>query len=140
MNKNQSAKKGRAAARKSGTSVAEWIVAGVSCVALLSVLAYLVVGGLTTQDGVPRIVVLPMRTMAGNGGHVIEFSASNQGDKSVAAVEIKGELRNGEAVVEQSSVVLDYIPQNSERRGALTFTADPAGHELHLFAGGYVEP
>lgn len=128
------------AARKPGTSMTEWIIAGISCVALLSVLAYLVVDGLSAHNGAPRIVVLPVGTTPNNGDYVIEFSVSNQGEKSVAEVEIKGELRDGDQIVEESSVVLDYVPQKSERRGALIFTADPDGHQLRLFAGGYIEP
>lgn len=130
----------KAAARKPGTSITEWIIAGISCVALLSVLAYLVADGLGAHNGAPQIVVLPVGTTASHGGYVVEFSASNREGKSVAAVEIKGELRDGNEVVEESSVVLDYVPQKSERRGALTFTTDPEGYELRLYAGGYIEP
>lgn len=130
----------KAAARKPGTSIAEWIFAGISCAALLSVLTYLVIDGLSAPDGTPEIVVVPAGTTPGNDRYVVEFSASNRGGKSVAAVEIKGELRDDKGVVEESSVVLDYVPQKSERRGALIFTADPNRHQLRLFAGGYIEP
>jgi uncharacterized protein (TIGR02588 family) len=130
----------KAAARKPGTSIAEWVIAGISCVGLLSVLAYLVVDGFSAHDGAPEIVVLSVGTTPNNGGYVVEFSASNRGEKSVAEVEIKGELRDGDDVAEESSVILDYLPQKSERRGALIFTADPGSYQLRLFAVGYIEP
>ena len=37
-------------------------------------------------------------------------------------------------------MTLDYLPQDSERRGGLFFTEDPAAYELVLRAQGYAEP
>ncbi|ASP54092.1 TIGR02588 family protein [Sinorhizobium meliloti] len=126
--------------RKPGTSIAEWIVAGVSCLALLAVLGYLILDGLSGRNGAADIIVLPAEVTAMNDGYVVEFAANNRAGKSVAAVEIKGELRDGEEVVEESGVTIDYIPQKSERKGALIFRSDPEGYELRIFASGYSEP
>lgn len=130
----------KAMTRKPGTSVTEWVVAGISSVALLAVLSYLVVDGLSTSDGTARIVVLPLAVAVTEGGYVVEFAAENRAEKSVAAVEIKGELRNGDEVVEESSATLDYVPQKSQRKGALIFSRDPEAYDLRLFASGYSEP
>lgn len=126
--------------RKPGTSVTEWIVAGVSCLALLAVLGYLILDGLSGRNGAADIIVLPTKVTAMNDGYVVEFAANNRAGKSVAAVEIKGELRDGEEVVEESSVTIDYIPQMSDRKGALIFRSDPETYELRISASGYSEP
>ena len=126
--------------RKPGTSITEWIVAGVSCLALLAVLGYLILDGLTGSNGPADIIVLPTEVTAMNDGYVVEFSADNRAGKSVASVEIKGELHDGQEVVEESRVTLDYIPQKSGRNGALIFRSDPEAHELRIFASGYSEP
>ncbi|RWM14876.1 MAG: TIGR02588 family protein [Mesorhizobium sp.] len=136
--KQQSDDKGKT--RKSGTSLTEWVVAGISSVALLAVLSYLVIDGLSARNGTARIVVLPLAVAATEGGYVVEFAAANRAGKSVAAVEIKGELRNGDEVVEESSATLDYVPQESQRKGALIFRRDPEAYDLRLFASGYSEP
>jgi uncharacterized protein (TIGR02588 family) len=136
--KQQSEKDG--ITRKPGTSVTEWIVAGTSCVALLAVLSYLVIDGLSRRNGTAEIVVRPLEIAATEGGYVVEFAAANSAGKSVAAVEIKGELRNGDDIVEESSATLDYIPQKSERLGALIFRRNPEAYDLRLFASGYSEP
>ncbi|TIQ22899.1 MAG: TIGR02588 family protein [Mesorhizobium sp.] len=136
--KQQSDDKGKAC--KPGTSLTEWVVAGISAIALLAVLGYLVVDGLSARDGTARIVVMPLAVAANEGGFVVEFAAANRAGKSVAAVEVKGELRNGDEVVEESSATLDYVPQNSQRKGALIFTHDPEAYDLRLFASGYSEP
>lgn len=136
--KQQSDNKG--ITRKPGTSVTEWMVAGISSVALLSVLSYLVLDGLSGRNGTAQIVVLPLEVAATEGGYVVEFAAANRAGQSVAAVEIKGELRSGDEVVEESSATLDYIPQKSQRKGALIFRRNPEAHDLRLFASGYSEP
>ncbi|MFU0507806.1 TIGR02588 family protein [Pseudaminobacter sp. NGMCC 1.201702] len=128
------------ATRKPGTSTTEWIVAGISCAVLLAVLGYLVVEGLSGRNGAAQLVVAPIEITATDGGYVVEFSVSNRAGKSVAAVEIKGELRDGDKVIEESGATLDYIPQDSERLGALIFRSDPKARELRLFASGYAEP
>jgi uncharacterized protein (TIGR02588 family) len=128
------------ATRKPGTSTTEWIVAGISCLVLLAVLGYLVVDGLSGRNGMAQLVVLPVEIAATDAGYVVEFSASNRAGKSVAAVEINGELRDGDEVIEESSATLDYIPQDSERLGALIFRRNPKALELRLFASGYTEP
>lgn len=126
--------------RKPGTSVAEWIVTGVSCLALLAVLGYLILDGLSGSNGPADIIVLPTEVTAMNDGYVVEFSADNRAGKSVASVEIKGELHDGQEVIEESSVTIDYIPQKSGRIGALIFRSDPETYELRIFASGYSKP
>jgi uncharacterized protein (TIGR02588 family) len=130
----------KAQTRKTGTSITEWVVAGISSVALLAVLTYLVIDGLSARNGTARIVVLPLAVAVTEGGYVVEFAATNRAGKSVAAVEIKGELRNGDEIVEESSATLDYVPQESQRKGALIFRRDPEAYDLRLFASGYSEP
>ncbi|WP_419696520.1 TIGR02588 family protein [Mesorhizobium muleiense] len=115
-------------------------MAGISSAVLLAVLSYLVVDGVSTRDGTARIIVQPLGVAVTEGGYVVEFAAANRAGKSVAAVEIKGELRNGDEVVEDSSATLDYVPQNSQRKGALIFRRDPKAYDLRLFAIGYSEP
>ncbi|TCN36395.1 TIGR02588 family protein [Sinorhizobium americanum] len=126
--------------RRPGTSTVEWIAAGTSSLALLAVLAYLVVEGLSEPKGTAQLVVLPVQVTSTNGSYVVEFAAENRAGRSVAAVEIQGELRKGDEVVEESSALLDYIPQQSERKGAVIFQRDPKAYELRLFARGYTDP
>lgn len=139
--KNKREKNGKGDRREPGTSTIEWIVAGVGCLLLLAVIAYLLTDALSGRNGgTTSIVVETVRIEAGAGGYVVEFSASNRGGKSVAGVEITGELRQDGEVVEERSVTLDYVPQHSERIGALIFRNDPQAHELRIFATGYITP
>jgi uncharacterized protein (TIGR02588 family) len=126
--------------RKPGTSIVEWAIAAISCILLFLVLTVLVVEGLSEPARVVELVVRPVGTAATDSGFVVEFSATNQSAKSVAAVEITGELRNGEQVIEARHARLDYLPRNSEQRGAVIFQNDPRSYALQLFAVAYSEP
>ena len=141
-NKQQNAQPGqKGEMRAPGTSILEWVVPGVSCLLLIAVLAYLTVVGVVGDQGTPpELVVEPIAVSATGGGFVVEFSASNRSRESVSAVEIGGELRNHDEVVEEASANLDYIPQHSKRRGALIFRKAPNQHQMHLMARGYAEP
>jgi uncharacterized protein (TIGR02588 family) len=71
---------------------------------------------------------------------VVQVRARNGGHATAASVRIVGELVSDTGVVETSDVVLDYVPERSERRGALIFTRDPARYRLELRPAGYARP
>ncbi|NRP70968.1 hypothetical protein ILFOPFJJ_01850 [Ensifer psoraleae] len=126
--------------RKPGTSIVEWVIAVTSCILLFLVLITLVVEGLSEPARVAELIVRPVGTATTDSGFVVEFAATNRSAKSVSAVEITGELRNGGQVVEARHARLDYMPKESEQRGAVIFQNDPRSHELHFFAVAYSEP
>lgn len=126
--------------REPGTSTIEWIVAGIGCLLLLTVIAYLVSDALSGRNGPADIVVQAVGTSAGEGGYVVEFIAGNRAGRSAAGIEITGQLRDGDEVVEERGVTLDYVPQRSERSGALIFRRNPEEFDLRLFATGYTLP
>ena len=53
---------------------------------------------------------------------------------------VHGEIRAGGASVEESEVVLDYVPPGARRRGALQFRTDPSEHELEVRVTGFASP
>ncbi len=126
--------------RQPGTSALEWAVAGISALGLTVVILYLVISALTDNNGPAQIEIRQLGVTAREDHYIVEFAAANLAGASVAAVEIRGELRDGTEVVEESSVTLDYLPRDSEREGALIFTKDPRAHDLVLSAGGYTDP
>ena len=118
---------------------AEKIVGAVSAAVILAIMAFLAVGALG-NDGGPPDVVVEMRgvTQAGTGW-LVEFEATNLGNTGATHLEIAGEIP-GPAGSERQSVVLDYLPPRSTRRGGLYFTGDPRTRPLTLRAVGYQSP
>lgn len=75
-------------------------------------------------------------------GFVVEVTAVNRSGGSAAAVEVEveGALMSGDAAIETSSLIFDYVPGRAERKGGLFFTQDPRRHRFAVRALGYQEP
>jgi len=122
------------------TSPVEWAIAGLSALLLAATLAYMVIFAFS-EPRTPPAVTLSVATVTTNpGGYRVVFRADNAGGAAAAGLQVSGELRAGETVVETSQATIDYLPQRSGRQGGLFFTRDPEELELSLRAEGYSEP
>lgn len=118
----------------------EWIVGGVSALAVAAMAGFLLWEAAGGDRSPPVLQVVAGPVAAAGEGYRIAFRVRNDGEAAAAAVVIEGELRSGERVVETSTVTIDYIAGNSERGGGLVFAADPARHTLRIRATGYADP
>lgn len=109
---------------------------------LLSALGMLLYQGLFQEEMPPDIAVEAeaVTRLASGDGFLVAVRARNRGGQTATAVQVRGELREGERVVESSSFQFDYVPDHSERRGGLFFRHDPGALRLELRATGYAEP
>ena len=127
--------------RKAAGSRLEWttaIVGGIIALALLGLIAWEAMSG--GDRGPPVVELRVERVTATAGGYVVEIEARNRGSRTAAALEVEGTLRSGEATVETSRAVLDYLPGKSRRGLGLIFTRNPAEHQLEIRPTGYEEP
>ncbi|WP_181703700.1 hypothetical protein [Chthonobacter albigriseus] len=123
-----------------GTSTLEWIVAGVGVVLVASLVVFLALQAFTQAEGPPVIVLEPVGIeKVGDHWHV-EVRVRNDGFSTAAALDIAGELKDGEETVGEATATLDYLPRHSERKAGLFFNQDPGAYRLELHARGYVEP
>lgn len=129
------------AGRSGGTAIplAERIVGAVSAVVILGLMGFLVVRALGNDGGPPDIVVEMHSVTQAGTGWLVEFDVTNLGSSGAAHLEIAGEIP-GPAGTERQSVILDYVPPRSTRRGGLWFTGDPRTRPLTLRAVGYQSP
>jgi uncharacterized protein (TIGR02588 family) len=77
------------------------------------------------------------------GGYLVQFGASNQGRKTAAAVVIEGALYDPASPtepLETAEITFDYIPDQSDRTGALIFEHDPRTLDLRLQVKGFMDP
>lgn len=148
MAERRDRRKSRAASSEGGNraknagevSAWEWVVAGVSALLVVAVIATLLYQQVGTPDTPPQVAVAPERIVDVEGGYLVEFVARNQGNATAADVEIEGRLESGDGRVETSTVTLDFVPANAIRRGGLYFEGDPRAGRLSLDANGYREP
>ncbi|WP_083656246.1 hypothetical protein [Mongoliimonas terrestris] len=123
-----------------GTSPVEWAVAALGAAILAGVIGYLAHDGLTGSGAPPDLSVRVVSTLPAKAGHHVQVLVLNDGQSPAAAVDVVGELRDGETVVEEASTTVDYLPQNSEKPAGLMFTEDPAAFRLVVRAAGYTAP
>lgn len=123
-----------------GTAPLEWAVAAIGAAILAGVIGYLVHDGLAGSGAPPDLSVRVVTVIPVKAGHLVQVLVLNDGHSPAAAVEVVGELKEGDTVVEESTVTVDYLPQMSEKPAGLMFTADPAEHELTVRAAGYADP
>lgn len=120
-------------------AIAEWVLSGLCACLVVLMIGYVLYRAVVASDAQPELSVVIERIEPAAQGFRVLFDAVNQGDATAASVKIVGEVRQGEAVVEESDVVLDYLPARSEQKGALLFNSDPRDR-LQIKAAGYSEP
>lgn len=119
----------------------EWVAAGFGLILILGMMAVIGQEALRGDaDQLPSIEVRAARIASTPSGYVVEIVATNRTGGTAAAVQIEGELMNGETSVETSSLTFDYVPGHAERKGGLFFTEDPRRHRLEVRALGYQAP
>lgn len=123
-----------------GLRLVQWLLAALSLVIVAGTIGFLVWQGAAVRNGPPLLTVRADRTIPQEGGWLVEFTAANRGGAAAAQVRVEGRLEAGARPAESSSVVLDYVPAKSERRGGLYFSSDPGQDRLSLRIHGYAEP
>ncbi len=123
------------------TSALEWIAGVVGLVLTVTMMGFIGWQAVeVTGSGPPIIDVRVERIMTAGSGWVAEIVAVNLSPFTAAAVQIQGELREGETIVATSQVTFDYVPGHSEQHGGLYFDRDPNEGALSLRALGYMTP
>lgn len=127
--------------KDSGTPILEWISVAIGFVLTLAMLGFIGWQALTsTGEEPPAVEVRIERIAPAAGGWVVEIAAVNSSPATAAAVQIEGELKEGERVLATSQMTLDYVPGNSERQGGLFFRDNPEAYNLEIRALGYAKP
>lgn len=116
---------------------AEWLVAALSAALVLAMVGFVFYQAISDTGAPPRLVVRVDRVEQAGEAYRVQFRLANGGERTAAAVRVTGELRDGDRVIDRRAVSLDYVPAQSERRGALLFSHDPRRYDLQLRAEGY---
>ena len=122
------------------TSRLEWFAAAISAAVLLGMIGYMMVYALTHPNSPPQITLVAGQVEQNGPGYRMAFTVRNDGSQTAAALQVRGVLRAGDVVVEESRAVIDYVPGTSERKGGLLFTRDPRQNTLELRGEGYSDP
>lgn len=121
------------------TPLAERILGAVSAAVIMVLMGFLVVRALA-NDGTPPDIVVEMSGVTQVGAAwLVEVEATNLGSAAATDLEIEGEMP-GPGGSERRSIILEYVPAKSSRRGGLYFSGDPRTRPVTLRAVGYRAP
>lgn len=120
--------------------VLEWLTGMVSAACVLAMIGWIGVQAIRQRDDAPDLSVRVVRQEARSGGYQVEFEVSNAASATASQVLVRGELLDGDAVVETVETTLDYVPMQSKATGGVIFRHDPAGRTVRIGAVGYTDP
>ncbi len=105
----------------------EWIVLGVSIVAIVALVGILVVQGLGESRPVsPNIELRIDEGRSTGAGWIIPADASNDGDQAGVAVVFEASAEVG-GEEEASEITVDFLPAGTTVEVAFAFSAEPDG-------------
>jgi uncharacterized protein (TIGR02588 family) len=125
--------------KTAGISIWEWIAAGVGAAIVVATIATLLDAG--RRERTPPLLSVRVEGVEPAGAYFrVRFAVRNDGGSTAAEVVVRGEVETTSRPLESGEVTFDYVPDGSERRGALLFIGDPGAARLAIRPTGYREP
>jgi uncharacterized protein (TIGR02588 family) len=118
----------------------EWLIAAIGLVLVVGTIGFMLYQAFTVKDTPPSFKTNVERIEQVNSGYIVIFKIINEGEQTASGVEIEGEIKDGDKIIETSGVSLDYVPSKSESKGGLFFKQNPKQFQLEIRAKGYSEP
>lgn len=106
----------------------EWVVLGVSAAAVIGLVGFLLVDGITDQ-GRPPLPVVELQTEAAYdvaGGWIIPAVVTNDGDEAAEALVLRATATVGERD-EESDVTVDFLAPGTDIEVSFGFSGPPDG-------------
>jgi uncharacterized protein (TIGR02588 family) len=125
---------------KQRKNVLEWVVFGVSAIAIAAVLTALLLGGTTSGDSPPSLKVSVGAPAAVADSYRVPVVVENTGDRTAEDAHVEVVLTDGEQVVERGELTIAFVPRGSRREGWVTFRHDPRRFTIVARATGFNEP
>ena len=122
------------------TPVLEWIFGSLGATLFLLGLGFLVAEGLQGHDNPGRIEFKVQEIAQAGDAFSVRYSAHNLGTLTLADLNVRAELLQGNTVVETAHGTLDFLPGESSRTAGFFFRRDPRQLNLVISAEGYQDP
>jgi uncharacterized protein (TIGR02588 family) len=118
----------------------EWLTGAISAAIVIGLVAWIGKDALIDRDDSPDLQAAVVRTEQRSNGFQVLFEMANRASATASDVTVRGELRNGEQVIENAETLLSYVPGRSRTKGGLIFQNDPAGKTVMIRESAYNEP
>lgn len=127
-------------AGKGNASRWEYVTGAIGALLVAATIVYLALDAKQDPGTPPDLVPTAGRILQQTSSFLVELNVENRGSRTAASVLIRGELKQGDSVIEDAETTIDYVPGHSVRRAGLVFTRDPRQHQLEMRAIGYDVP
>lgn len=119
----------------------EWIVGALSCVMVVTLIAFLLYQALF-HDGRPPDLSIVIEAVEQTGsGTVVRVAVANAGDEAAAGVRVYAARTDAPDHQMRNEIEFDYVAGHAVRRGAFVFRdATIRPDSLDVEIGGFVEP
>ena len=106
----------------------EWVALGISIAAIVGIVGFLVVDGLTDADRPPEPSVEVQRDAAykTTTGWVVPVTVTNDGDRPAEELVLRATATVGGSE-EESEVTIDYLPPGTDIEVSFGLSAEPEG-------------
>lgn len=106
----------------------EWVVLGVSVAAIVFMVGFLVVDGLTDAGRPPEPVITQQvdAAYAVSEGWILPALATNEGDEAAEELALRA-TATVDGVEEESEVTIDYLPAGTDVEFSFGFSGQPDG-------------
>ncbi len=118
----------------------EWATGLVSALIVAAMIAWVAWEALTETETPPAFTVTVTDRAAVESGYRIVFDVANTSPQTAATVVVRGEVLDGQTVIEDADVTFDYVPGRSKASGSLFFSQDPGTRTVRLRAIGFTDP
>ena len=112
----------------------------VGAVLVFGAIGYMLEEAITDPNTPPIVTIAVDSVLARGDGFLVEFTATNRGGSTAAALQIEGELFDDSVSIERSETVLSYLPEGASRIAGMFFVRDPRRYRLELRPRGYERP
>lgn len=121
-------------------SLAEWISFSIAIV-IMAILLGLVFYSWQNKEVQPPILAVKQASVRQlEGQFYVPFTVVNEGGKTVASVQVIGQLLIDEKIAEAGEQQIDFLSGGEKQSGAFIFTRNPQEGELILRVASYKLP
>ena len=106
----------------------EWVALGISIAAIVGIVGFLVVDGLTDADRPPeaRVELQLDAAYETSTGWIVPATVTNDGDRPAEALVLRA-TATVEGSEEESEVTIDYLPSGTDVEISFGLSAEPEG-------------
>ena len=106
----------------------EWLALAISVAAIVGVVGFLAVDGLTDagRPPEPRVELVPDAAYGTSSGWIVPATVTNDGDRPAVALVLRATATVGGSE-EESEVTIDFLPPGTDVEISFGFSAEPDG-------------